>query len=105
MSETPPVVEQDDVHLRWMREAMHMVRTHPILRSVGDLRTNTGGRGNDSQGSPSRLHIRPRQQNHRKSTQQNQRTTKRTVYPSPPNPPNTKSQLLTPQNRRRDTQN
>lgn len=32
MSETVPTVEGDDVHLRWMREAMRMVRTtNPIL--------------------------------------------------------------------------
>ena len=38
MSEDPLTVELDDVHLRWMREAMGMVSAHPIVGSVSDLR-------------------------------------------------------------------
>ena len=60
MSESPLTVELDDVHLRWMREAMHMVRTHPIVSSVSDLRIAPGRRGNGGQGSPSWLRIRSR---------------------------------------------
>ena len=38
MSESTLRVEGDDIHLRWMREAMNMVRTHPIIGSGSDLR-------------------------------------------------------------------
>ena len=38
MGENPPTVEEGDVHLRWMREAMNMVRTYRIIGSVSDLR-------------------------------------------------------------------
>ena len=37
MSENPSPVELDDLHLRWMREAMHMVRIHHIIGSAGNL--------------------------------------------------------------------
>ena len=60
MSEDPLAVELDDVHLRWMREAMGMVRTHPIVSSVSDPRIVPGRRGNDGEGSPSWLCIRSR---------------------------------------------
>lgn len=60
MSEDPLAVELDDVHLRWMREAMRMVCAHPIVGSVSDLRIASGRRGNDGEGSPSWLCIRSR---------------------------------------------
>ena len=38
MSENTLRVEGDDIHLRWMREAMDMVRTYPIIGSGSELR-------------------------------------------------------------------
>lgn len=38
MSESHPTIEGDDVHLRWMREAMRMVRHHPIVVFCRGLR-------------------------------------------------------------------
>lgn len=38
MSQSSPTAAVNDVHLRWMREAMHMVRTHPWAISLNDLR-------------------------------------------------------------------
>jgi tRNA(Arg) A34 adenosine deaminase TadA len=38
MSENALTVQLDDVHLRWMREAMHMVRTNPTVESADNLR-------------------------------------------------------------------
>ena len=41
MSESVPTVEgDDDVHLRWMREAMRMVRTNTLAGGRCQLRTN-----------------------------------------------------------------
>ena len=37
MSEIVLTVGGDDIHLRWMREAMRMVRTNPILGSPCNL--------------------------------------------------------------------
>ena len=39
MSENALVVGKSDVQLRWMHEAMRMVRTRPILGPANDLRT------------------------------------------------------------------
>ena len=59
MSESVLTVEGDDVHLRWMREAMHMVGTGPIVRIPFQPKTNSGRRCDGSQGSPSRLCVYP----------------------------------------------
>ena len=41
MSESVPTIEgDDDVHLRWMREAMRMVRTNTLARVHCQLRAN-----------------------------------------------------------------
>ena len=38
MSESGPTVTADDTHLRWMREAMHMVRARPSVSYPNGLR-------------------------------------------------------------------
>ena len=58
MSETLPTVGgDDDIHLRWMREAMCMVHTSPIPWLSFRPNNDSGRRGNGSKGSPSRLRI------------------------------------------------
>jgi tRNA-specific adenosine deaminase 2 len=38
MSESVPIATADDIHLGWMREAMHMVQTHPLVLFPNELR-------------------------------------------------------------------
>lgn len=40
MGESVPTAAAGDIHLHWMREAMLMVRTHPPLSSLNDLRAD-----------------------------------------------------------------
>lgn len=67
MSEIVLSAHTDDVHLRWMREAMHMVGGLAKCRIHRPLTGNLGRRGNRSQGGPSRLRLRSRRQNNSES--------------------------------------